>query len=89
MLLLQADVPGVEGFTPADDAATLTLLRESFDLGDLEGWVRGAVNRLDLGAGLDPAETEVLVRAVTDHAQAIVHDGARAAVLAALTVAVG
>ncbi|PVU83103.1 altronate oxidoreductase [Cellulomonas sp. WB94] len=86
VLLLQAEAVGVEGFTPVDDAETLTLLRESFDLGDLDGWVRGAVARRDLGAGLDPAEAEELVREVADHARAILREGARAAVLAALMV---
>ena len=89
VLLLQAGAGGVDGFVPADDAETLTLLRETFDRSDVDRWVRGAVTRLDLSAGLDPAETETLVREVSAHARVILHLGARSAVEGALSVMAG
>jgi tagaturonate reductase len=84
VLLLQQGAAGVEGFTPADDADTLTALRETFDADDLGAWVRGAVERLDLAAGLDAAQARTLVRDVTAQVAAIREDGARAALGAVL-----
>ncbi|NTW38568.1 MAG: tagaturonate reductase, partial [Cellulomonadaceae bacterium] len=84
VLLMQAGAVPVEGFSPVDDPATLSLLRDTFDADDLEGWVRGAVVGLDLTAGLDADQAESLVREVAASAWVMLTEGARAALHAAL-----
>jgi tagaturonate reductase len=98
VLLLQSGAARVDGFTPADDAETLRLLREGVDAdsadgadstpgagpGDLAGWVRTALHRLDLTSGLDEQQTQALVRDVTELVATIRTQGARTALRTAL-----
>jgi tagaturonate reductase len=88
VLLLQSGAAAVEGFTPADDADTLRLLGEGPG-DDVVGWVRTAVDRLDLAAGLDDDAAQALVRDVAAAVTAIRTDGARSALRTALAAGGG
>lgn len=99
VLLLQSGAAAVPGFVPVDDAGALALLAGGPGAGGDGGagdgadeaavWVGRAVRGLDLAAGLDPVEADVLIARTAEMVESLTTEGARATlarVLAETTV---
>ncbi|VTR78918.1 tagaturonate reductase [Cellulomonas hominis] len=84
VLLVQSGHAALPGFTPADDAEALAVLGSGPALGgwddeDVAAWVGRAVDRLDLAAGLDPAQAAALVSDVAASVARVLAAGPRVA----------